>query len=105
MGEPKEAVWVCTQLLRRQPEAFAVLITLGISYRLLRRYPQSLQAFGEALSLQPDRVEATYERGETYVASGDLTAARAVYAQLKPLHADLAAQLLLSIVSRPAEEE
>lgn len=98
MNAPRDAVWTCSQVLKRRPNAVPLRVTLGMAYRQLGQLAQSLEALNGAVRADPKHAPAHFELGETHLAMGDREAARQVYAALKPLDADLAVQLLLSIV-------
>jgi tetratricopeptide (TPR) repeat protein len=61
----------------------------------LRRYPQSLAAYEDALELEPGSVQAVQEKAMVFVAQGDLAAARAWLARPRAeiQEADLVAQV------------
>jgi tetratricopeptide (TPR) repeat protein len=69
------------------------LATLGH----LGRYPESLQAYGEALRLRPDFPEALEYLGEVYAGLGRLDDARRVLERLRPLDARRAGELAEAI--------
>ncbi len=98
MGAAKEAVWTCSQILKKRTRNVPIHTTLGLAYRKLGQLTQSLEALKGAITLDSKYGPARYELGETYLAMGQKEAAREVYAALKPLDADLAVRLLLSIV-------
>jgi tetratricopeptide (TPR) repeat protein len=98
IGSPKDAVWTCSQALKKRPKNLAIRTTLGHAYRKLGQYSQSLEALEGVIAVDPRFGLAHYEIGETYLAMGRKEDARESYAALKPLDADLAVQLLLSIV-------
>lgn len=100
MGSPKEAVWTCSQVLKKRTKSVPIRTTLGVAYRRLGQFAQSLEALEGAIALDDSYPLARYELGETYLAMGQKEAAREVYTALKPLDADLAVKLLLSIVGR-----
>jgi tetratricopeptide (TPR) repeat protein len=93
-----EAAWAVSRMKKHAALDAEAYIILGIAYRLLRRYHQALEALNEAIKLEPGSPEAHYELGEAQLASGDVAAARSQHARLKKLDADLAVQLLLSII-------
>lgn len=98
MDDPREAVWASTRLRKLKDLTAGDLTVLGVAYRRLRQYPQSLEALDSALHLEPNSAEIHYERGETLVARGDMAGARAVYERLQRLDKELAVDLLLSII-------
>jgi tetratricopeptide (TPR) repeat protein len=61
------------------------------------KYPESLQAYDEALRLRPDFPEALEYLGETYVKLGRLDDARRTLDRLKPLDAARARELAEAI--------
>lgn len=100
MGAPKDASAVCLPFLRRNPQCADAWITLGVSYRLRSQFPQALEAFAEAVRLEPEWAHARYEQGMTHLAAGEMAAARQVYEALRPTNEELAAQLLIAIVGK-----
>jgi tetratricopeptide (TPR) repeat protein len=100
MGSPKDAVWTCSQVLKKRSKNVPIRTTLGLAYRKLGQLAQSVEALEGAVALDAAYAPARYELGETWLALGKKEAAREAYALLKPLDADLAVQLLLSIVGR-----
>ncbi len=54
---------------------------LGIAFAYLRRYPEALEAFDQALALAPGNVSFVIRKAMTHLARGDLASARAVVAE------------------------
>jgi len=98
MGAPKEAIWACIQILKKRPKNVQIRTTLGSAYRKLGQFAQAQEAIKGAIELDSVYAPALLELGEIHLAMGEKEAAREIYAKLKPLDADLAVQLLLSIV-------
>jgi tetratricopeptide (TPR) repeat protein len=74
---------------------------LGYAFRNQARYPESLDAYHEALRLRPDFPEALEYLGEAYVKMGRLDEARRVLERLRPLDAERARELAEEITKGP----
>jgi tetratricopeptide (TPR) repeat protein len=77
------------------PRSSAIALRQGWALLWLRRYPQSLAAYEDALELEPGSVQAVQEKAMVFVAQGDLAAARAWLARPRAeiQEADLVAQV------------
>jgi tetratricopeptide (TPR) repeat protein len=59
------------------PRSAGIATWRGFTLLWLRRYPQALRAYDEALAVAPDNVRAVQENAMVYLAQGDLAAAQA----------------------------
>src|SRR3569832_5137 len=60
MGSPKEAVWTCSQVLKKRGKNLPIRTTLGLAYRKLGQYAQSLEALNGVISLDSAYAPAQY---------------------------------------------
>jgi len=70
---------------------------LGFALRNQRKYPESIDAYEEALKRRPHYAQALEYLGEAYVQMGRLDEARAIHARLQPLDAREARELAKAI--------
>jgi tetratricopeptide (TPR) repeat protein len=84
-------------MLAQRPAFAEAWNELGYPLRQLGRYPESLQAYDEALRLRPDFAEALEYLGEAYVKLGRLADARRVLDRLRPLDPARARELSAEI--------
>jgi len=79
-----------TELKPDFPEAWS---ELGHALKKRALYDDSVQAYGQALRLRPDFPQAIEYLGETYALMGKREEAQQMLDRLRPLDANLAAQL------------
>jgi tetratricopeptide (TPR) repeat protein len=87
------AVEAFRRVVDAQVDFAAAWNELGFALRQLGRYPESLDAYGEALRLRPDFAEALEYLGEAYVKLGRVAEARKILDRLRPLDARRAQEL------------
>jgi cytochrome c-type biogenesis protein CcmH/NrfG len=81
------------QAIAQRPSSADAWNELGYALRNQRRYPESLDAYHEALRLRPDFPEALEYLGEAYVKMGRPDDARRVLERLRALDAGRAGEL------------
>jgi serine/threonine-protein kinase len=93
LGNWNEALSLFEKASRLNPRDADLFTDLGgLTYRFLRRYPDAVRAFDQALSLVPSYHEAAIVKGWTYVIwKGQLDTLRGVLSRV-PQNAELAVQ-------------
>src|SRR5207244_12414754 len=69
---------------RLEPRTFFLLTQHALSYINLRRFPEALRKFDQALNITPDDVDTLVEKAAIAQAEGDLPRASALLAPLHP---------------------
>ena len=85
-----------------QPDFADAWNELGFALRHQGRYPESIQAYNEALRLRPEFPEALEYLGEAYVKMGRLDDARRILDRLRTLDGARASELSEEIAKAPA---
>ena len=95
LGRWEEALDFLKQAQSVDPRASGIANLRGWGALFLRRYPQALAAYDEAVALDAGNVRAVQEKAMVYLAQGDLSAARAWIAVARPevQESDLFAQM------------
>ena len=88
-----EAAGALRYATRIEPTNAAAHFNLGLALYNARRYPEAIEAYKAVVNLRPQLAAAHYNLGITYVAVNDHGAAQQELDLLKPLDADMAAQL------------
>lgn len=70
---------------------------LGYALRRMGRYEQAIEWYDHALKLKPNFLEAIEYRGEAYLATGNIDAAKGAYMELFRNDRTLADQLLIAM--------
>jgi len=89
-GEAADALKHATEI---EPKNAAAQFNLGLALYNARRYSEAIEAYKAVINLRPQLAGAHYNLGLAYVAINDKEAARQEYDILKPLNANMAAQL------------
>ncbi len=76
-----------------EPTNASAHFNLGLALFNGRRYSEAIEAYKAVIKLRPDLAAAHYNLGLAYVAINDKAAARREYEILKPLNANMAAEL------------
>lgn len=74
-----EAITLLQPALARSPRDIDLLVMTGRAYAKVRLLDQALGSFAEALKIDPDHVNASFEAGLVYEMSGDIGRAAASY--------------------------
>ena len=89
-GEPQKALEIIDTALQNDPRAAAAFVEQGRALRRLGRLDEALTSLGQALEIDPDKVEALYNRacynallGRKATISSDLKRAFALRPQLR----------------------
>jgi len=95
LGRWEEALDFLKQAQSVDPRASGIANLRGWGALFLRRYPQALAAYDEAVALDAGNVRPVQEKAMVYLAQGDLAAARAWIAVPRPevQESDLFAQM------------
>jgi tetratricopeptide (TPR) repeat protein len=83
--------------IRENPSFTEAYANLGYCYARKQIYDKAEENLKKAIELQDDFVPAYQYLGEVYLETGNPTAAKAIYEQLKALDAEAAAALLAEI--------
>ena len=78
---------------------------LGYALRRTGRYEEAIDWYDHALRVNPDLLQAVEYRGEAYLETGELEAARGAYMSLFRGNADLADQMLAAMEAWTARNE
>ena len=70
------------QATKKNPGNYAAWGNMGYAYRKIGNYPASLEAYGKALSIQPNYTPAIEYRAEAYLALNQLDDVKSVYMML-----------------------
>ncbi len=71
---------------------------LGAAYGNLKQYDQAIQAYREALRIQPEDAEAWYNLGLTYYFQGRSDKVREIYQTLRKLDPALAEEYFNTLI-------
>lgn len=93
----QRAVEQQTQALDANGQHYEAANELGYALRKLGNYQQAIEWYDRALTLQPGFLEAVEYRGEAYLATGNLEAAKGAYMELFRADRALAGQLLTAM--------
>jgi tetratricopeptide (TPR) repeat protein len=90
----REAEAVCEALLRKEPLDAAAWSWLGLARQRQHRFGPAVDAYEEAIRLEPRMARARFNLGVAFIQSGDLARASVTYRDLESLDPEAAAKLL-----------
>lgn len=82
---------------REMPDFYQAWSSLGYALRRLGDYQESLQAYDQALAIEPRYPEAIEYRGEAYLGLDRIEEAKAAYMQLFQMDRERAAELMTAM--------
>lgn len=88
-----EAAAALKQATQIEPNNAAAQFNLGLALYNARRYSEAVEPYQAVVRLRPSLAGAHFNLGLTYIAMNDKESARREYEMLKPLNANMAAQL------------
>ena len=74
-GQGKQALVLLKETLHRYPQSHKVYLAMGRTYVALEDYADAVDAYRQAIRLQPDNLESQYESGRVLAHQGDCSAA------------------------------
>ena len=103
-GEPEEALLHYDTLLMQRPEDYIVLFNKGyVNYVYLENNQTALDYFNQALEINPDYLDAKYNKGRVLEQMGDYSQAMEIYKEVLKTRPDY--QLAIDAVNRVQNQE
>ena len=103
-GEPEEALLHYDTLLMQRPEDYIVLFNKGyVNYVYLENNQTALDYFNQALEINPDYLDAKYNKGRVLEQMGDYSQAMGIYKEVLKARPDY--QLAIDAVNRVQNQE
>ena len=103
-GEPKEALLHYDTLLMERPDNYIVLFNKGyVNYVYLEDNQAALDYFNQALAVNPNYLDAKYNKGRVLEQMGDYTQAMEIYKEVLKVRPDY--QLAIDTVNRVQNQE
>ena len=98
-GEPEEALLHYDTLLMQRPDNYIVLFNKGyVNYVYLEDNQAALDYFNQALALNPNYLDAKYNKGRVLEQMGDYSQAMAIYKEVLKTRPDY--QLAIDAINR-----
>ena len=103
-GEPEEALLHYDTLLMQRPDDYIVLFNKGyVNYVYLENNQTALDYFNQALEVNPDYLDAKYNKGRVLEQMGDYSQAMGIYKEVLKARPDY--QLAIDAVNRVQNQE
>ena len=103
-GAPEEALLHYDTLLMQQPENYIVLFNKGyVNYVYLENNEEALNYFDQALAVNPNYIDAKYNKGRVLEQMGDYSQATEIYKEVLKVRPDY--QLAIDAVNRVQNQE
>jgi superkiller protein 3 len=103
-GEPEEALLHYDTLLMQNPENYIVLFNKGyVNYVYLEDNQTALEYFNQALAVNPDYLDALYNKGRVLEQMGDYSQAMSIYKEVLKTRPDY--QLAIDAINRVQNQE
>jgi len=103
-GEPEEALLHYDTLLMQNPENYIVLFNKGyVNYVYLEDNQAALEYFNQALAVNPNYLDALYNKGRVLEQMGDYSQAMSIYKEVLKTRPDY--QLAIDAVNRVQNQE
>ena len=103
-GEPEEALLHYDTLLMQNPENYIVLFNKGyVNYVYLEDNQTALEYFNHALAVNPDYLDALYNKGRVLEQMGDYSQAMSIYKEVLKTRPDY--QLAIDAINRVQNQE
>ena len=103
-GEPEEALLHYDTMLMQNPENYIVLFNKGyVNYVYLEDNQTALEFFNQALAVNPDYLDALYNKGRVLEQMGDYSQAMSIYKEVLKTRPDY--QLAIDAINRVQNQE
>ena len=103
-GEPEEALLHYDTMLMQRPDDYIVLFNKGyVNYVYLENNQTALDYFNQALEVNPDYLDAKYNKGRVLEQMGDYSQAMGIYKEVLKSRPDY--QLAIDAVNRVQNQE
>ena len=103
-GAPEEALLHYDTLLMQQPENYIVLFNKGyVNYVYLENNEEALNYFNQALAVNPNYIDAKYNKGRVLEQMGDYSQATEIYKEVLKARPDY--QLAIDAINRVQNQE